>query len=306
MRIIPTDPLGEEWRDLRKRIRIRTDSFLYFYRMNYIELEFFDTDQEKRDILVALLAEIGFDSFQESETGFSAYIPEDAFNKNILEEEVLEKFQSISYSVSKIAQANWNETWEKNFEPIQIGDVYIRAPFHERKEDVKYELVIEPKMSFGTGHHATTSLMVLEMLKTDFREKSVLDMGCGTSLLAILASKLGAKNILAIDIDDWAVENSRENCLRNNTPEIVVHKGDASLIKGKSFDIILANINRNVLIEDLHQYAESLNPGGEILLSGFYESDMDAIKDSATKEGLEYKAYDVLNQWAVLRFRKVN
>lgn len=272
--------------------------------MNYVEIEFFDTEQEKREILIALLAEIGFDTFQESENGLSAYIPEDAFNKNILEEEVLDKFQSISYTVSSIAQENWNETWEKNYEPMQIGDVYIRAPFHEKKEDVKYELIIEPKMSFGTGHHATTSLMVLEMLKTDFREKSVLDMGCGTSLLAILAAKLGAKKILAIDIDDWAVENSRENCLRNNTPEIVVQKGDASLLKGKSFDIILANINRNILLQDMHQYSASLNNGGEILFSGFYETDMDAIKESAGKEGMEYKTYDVLNQWAVLRFRK--
>jgi len=272
--------------------------------MNYIEIEFFDTEPEQKEILIALLAEIGFDTFQESENGLSAYIPEDAFNKNILEEEVLEKFQSISYTVSTIAQQNWNETWEKNFEPIQIGDVYIRAPFHEKKDDVKYELVIEPKMSFGTGHHATTSLMVLEMLKTDFREKSVLDMGCGTSLLAILSSKLGAKNILAIDIDDWAVENSRENCLRNHTPEVVIKKGDASLLTGKSFDIILANINRNVLLADMHQYSAALNQGGEILFSGFYESDIDDVKGYATKEGLDYKAYDVLNQWAVLRFKK--
>jgi len=272
--------------------------------MNFVEIEFFDADQEKREILVALLAEIGFDTFQESENGLSAYIPEDAFNKNILEEEVLERFQSISYTVSTVAQQNWNEEWEKNFEPIQIGDVYIRAPFHETKEDIKYELIIEPKMSFGTGHHATTSLMVLEMLKTDFRDKSVLDMGCGTSLLAILAAKLGAKNILAIDIDDWAVENSRENCLRNNTPDIIVRKGDASLLEGKSFDIILANINRNVLLEDMHRYVESLNAEGEILFSGFYESDIDAIKDAAAKEGLEYKSYDVLQEWAVLRFRR--
>jgi ribosomal protein L11 methyltransferase len=273
--------------------------------MNYVEIEFFDTEPEKKEILIALLAEIGFDTFQESENGMAAYIPEDAFNKNILEEEVLEKFQSISYTIGTIAQQNWNEVWEKNFEPMQIGDVYIRAPFHERKEEVKYELVIEPKMSFGTGHHATTSLMVLEMLKTDFREKFVLDMGCGTSLLAILASKLGATNILAIDIDDWAVENSRENCLRNNTLEIVVQKGDASLLKGKSFDVILANINRNVLLEDMHQYANSLNEDGEILFSGFYESDIDAIREGAAKEGLEYKAYDVLKEWAVLRFKKV-
>jgi ribosomal protein L11 methyltransferase len=280
------------------------DSILYFYKMNYVEIEFFDTEPEKKEILIALLAEIGFDTFLESEDGMSAYIPEDAFNKNILEEEVLEKFQSISYTVSTIAQQNWNETWEKNFEPMQIGDVYVRAPFHEKRDDVKYELIIEPKMSFGTGHHATTSLMVLEMLKTDFREKSVLDMGCGTSLLAILASKLGAKNILAIDIDDWAVENSKENCLRNNTPEIVVKKGDASLLIGKSFDIILANINRNVLLADMNQYSQSLNQGGEILFSGFYESDIDAIKEAAAKEGLEYKAYDVLREWAVLRFKK--
>jgi len=270
--------------------------------MNYKELDFLEPDAEKREILVAYLGDIGFETFEESEEGLKAYIPENNFDNNTFEEEVVGKFQSLSYAVSTIQQQNWNEVWEKNFEPIQVGEVYIRAPFHPQKAGVKYELVIEPKMSFGTGHHSTTSLMIMEMLKTGFRDRTVLDMGCGTSLLAILASKLGAKNILAIDIDDWAVENSIENCTRNHVSNIEVQKGDAALLKDKRFDVILANINRNVLLADMGSYASSLNPGGQILLSGFYEGDVEVIRKCAEQNGLIFSGTDALNQWSVMCF----
>lgn len=272
--------------------------------MNYKAVEFYDADAEKQEILVAYLAEAGFEMFEDTPDGLKAFIVEGNYDEVKLEEEVISKFPDISYSVSQIQQQNWNELWEKNFEPMQIGDVYIRAPFHDSRPGVKHELIIEPKMSFGTGHHATTSLMILEMLKTDFQGKTVLDMGCGTSLLAILASKLGAKKILAIDIDDWAVENSIENCARNNVHNVETIKGDASSLKGLHFDIILANINRNVLLEDMPAYANVLPAGGLILFSGFYESDMEAIQNSAAANGFQFLNSDAMNQWAVMRFSK--
>jgi ribosomal protein L11 methyltransferase len=272
--------------------------------MNYRAVEFYETDSERQEILIAYLAEAGFDMFEETEVGLKAFVGEENFDERMFEDEVVSKFENISYSVSQIPQQNWNEVWEKNFEPMQIGDVYIRAPFHESRAGVKHELIIEPKMSFGTGHHATTSLMIMEMQKTDFNGKTVLDMGCGTSLLAILASRLGAKNIVAIDIDDWAVENSRENCVRNNVSNVEVLKGDAASIKGKVFDVILANINRNVLLADMKAYAGAMPAGGEILFSGFYETDMEAIREGAESNGLVFRSSDSMNQWAVMKFNR--
>jgi len=270
--------------------------------MNYKAVEFYEADPEKQEILVAYLAEAGFEMFEESDDGLKAFIGEENYDESKLEEEVISKFPNISYSVARIEQQNWNEMWEKNFEPMHIGDVYIRAPFHESKAGVKYDLIIEPKMSFGTGHHATTTLMVLEMLKTDFTGKAVLDMGCGTSLLAILASKLGAKNILAIDIDEWAVENSIENCARNSVENVEILKGDAALLKDRKFDLVLANINRNVLLEDMHAYSACLPRNGQILFSGFYDKDMEAIQRSAEECGLRFLNSDSLNEWTVMRF----
>lgn len=272
--------------------------------MNYVELEFEETDSEKREILIAFLGEAGFEMFEELDDSFKAFVKENEFDEEALEESVLAKFQQLTYSRRIIGQQNWNALWEKNFEPIEIGGVHIRAPFHEAKPGVKHELIIEPKMSFGTGHHATTSLMISEMLKTDFKNKTVLDMGCGTSLLAILASKLGAANILAVDIDEWAAENSKENCERNAISNVTVVQGNAADISGKYFDIILANINRNVLIADMQAYASALNSGGEIIFSGFYESDVQAIKESSAESGFVFMLQDILNQWAVMKCRK--
>ena len=276
----------------------------YFYPMDYKVVEFYDMSAENREILIAYLSEIGFESFEETDESLKAYIRADAFDPIDFGKEIMERFSAISCAVSTIPKQNWNETWEKNFEPLQIGEVYIRAPFHKSRSASGYELVIEPKMSFGTGHHATTTLMVMEMMKIRFRNKKVLDMGCGTSLLAILASKLGADKVLAVDIDEWAVENSKENCLRNEVSNVDVIKGDAAVIKGSTFDIILANINRNVLLADLEIYSTSLNNGGFLLLSGFYEADMQEIRHRAEETGLIFSGGDVLNQWAVMQFNK--
>jgi ribosomal protein L11 methyltransferase len=273
--------------------------------VDYKEIEFFDVDSEKREILIAYLSGIGYDTFEEKSDCLKAYIPENAFDAKALIEEVTDRFQSLSYCIGTVARQNWNAVWEKNFEPMQVGDVFIRAPFHESRAGVKHELVIEPKMSFGTGHHATTSLMVQEMQRTDFNGKTVLDMGCGTSLLAILASKLGANSVLAIDIDDWAVENSIENCARNGVSNIGVLKGDVILLKDRFFDLMLANINRNVLLADMHAYASSLNPGGEILFSGFYQSDEETIRSCAESFGLHFLNSSGMNQWSLMRFSKI-
>jgi ribosomal protein L11 methyltransferase len=198
---------------------------------------------------------------------------------------------------------NWNEKWEQNFNPVTIGSVYIRAPFHPADPE-KTEIIIEPKMSFGTGHHATTSLMVKAMLNVDFRNKTVADMGCGTSVLAILASKLGAKAVTAIDIDDWAVENSGENLNRNLIKNVLVLKGNADSLADSRFDVILANIQRNVLLKDMQAYSRALNQGGVLLLSGIYEDDVALIRETAQEEGLTFINYEVSEHWAMARFSK--
>ena len=197
---------------------------------------------------------------------------------------------------------NWNTEWEKNFEPIMVNDtVSVRAPFHE-KTDLPYEIVIEPKMSFGTGHHETTHLMIQQLLSADLKDKTVLDMGSGTGILAIMAELRGAKSVDAIDIDDWCYENAMENAERNNCKKIRVFKGDAALLADKNYDVIIANINRNVLINDLPVYYKCLNKGGILLLSGFYREDIPFIKKAAT--GLGLKESDLLekNNWISLKF----
>jgi ribosomal protein L11 methyltransferase len=198
---------------------------------------------------------------------------------------------------------NWNRKWEENFQPITIGDIHVRASFHA-PQPAKREIIIEPKMSFGTGHHATTSLMIQEMLKTDCTGRNVLDMGCGTSILAILASMLGAKEVTAVDVDDWAVENSKENLNRNEIKNVTVLKGDAEIIGERPFDVVLANINRNVLLNDMWVYSRSLNRGGRLLLSGFYEEDVKQIKKAAEENGLTFINYEVSEHWTMARFSK--
>lgn len=258
------------------------------------------------EILLAELGELDFESFIEIENGLSAYIQKDLWNENILENiYILQNPEfKISHTIENIEQVNWNEEWEKNFSPIDVdGKCYVRAPFHE-KSNAEFEIVIEPKMSFGTGHHETTHMIIQHLLETDIKDKKTLDMGCGTAILAILAEMKGAKPIDAIDIDNWCYLNSIENAERNNCKEITVYEGDAELLKGKKYDVIIANINRNILLNDMQSYVDSLNDNGIIFFSGFYTEDFDAINESCTSKGLTFEKEIVRNNWMSLKYTK--
>ncbi|WP_299397210.1 50S ribosomal protein L11 methyltransferase [uncultured Gelidibacter sp.] len=260
--------------------------------------------QPGTEILIAELGYAGFESFVETEEGVTAYIQKDEWNDAILEDiQILDSDEfEITYTFEDIEQTNWNEEWEKNFNPIIVDDVCsVRAPFHE-KPDTEYDIIIEPKMSFGTGHHETTHMMIQHILKNDFKDKSVLDMGCGTGVLAILAEMKGAKPIDAIDYDNWCYLNSLENVERNNCEHITVLEGDASLLKDQKYDVIIANINRNILLNDLGAYAKCLNPNGTIFLSGFYDDDIPAIEEECNKQGLTYVERLEKNKWVALKF----
>ncbi|MDM1510702.1 50S ribosomal protein L11 methyltransferase [Myroides odoratimimus] len=259
------------------------------------------------EILIAELGEKAFESFEETATGVSAYVQKDLWTEDILEDVFIlqsEQF-TITYRKEEIAQVNWNEEWEKNFDPIDVdGICYVRAPFHE-KTSAQYDIVIEPKMSFGTGHHETTFMMIRQILNNDMQDKVVLDMGCGTAILAILAAMRGAKHVDAIDIDNWCYLNSIENAERNNCANVEVFEGDASIIsKEPKYNVILANINRNILLNDIDKYIASLYQGGEIYFSGFYTEDITAIKNCAEKIGLVFESSLEKNNWVSLKFIK--
>ena len=260
--------------------------------------------QPATEILIAELGYAGFESFVETEEGVTAYIQKEEWNENILEDIYIlnsDEFK-ITFDFNEIEQTNWNEEWEKNFNPIIVDDlVSVRAPFHE-KPDVKYDLIIEPKMSFGTGHHETTHMMIQHILRNDFENKSVLDMGCGTGVLAILAERVGAVKLDAIDIDNWCYLNSIENVERNDCSNISVYEGDATLLDGKKYDSIIANINRNILLSDIGSYAKCLNPNGTLFLSGFYEEDIPLIETECNKHMLKLKETIQKDKWVSLKF----
>ncbi len=256
------------------------------------------------EILIAELGEKAFESFIETETGIVAYIQKDLCTADVLEDiYILESPEfTISYSVEEIDQVNWNEEWEKNFDPIDVdGKCHVRAPFHPKTE-AEYDIVIEPKMSFGTGHHETTHMMIQHLLETEVTNLKTLDMGCGTAILAILAEMKGAHPIDAIDIDNWCYLNSIENVERNNCSAITVYEGEAALLKGKSYDLIIANINRNILLNDMQAYVDCLNKGGILLLSGFYNEDIPFIDASCTEKGLTYVKKFERNNWVSLKY----
>ncbi|CAM1361439.1 Ribosomal protein L11 methyltransferase [Tenacibaculum litoreum] len=273
----------------------------------YIEYTFEVTPKEPTtEILIAELGVLGFESFVENENGVIAYIQKEDWNKDILNDVFVlnsEEF-SIDYKHKEIEQTNWNEEWEKNFNPIQVDDlVSIRAPFHE-DPNLKYDIVIEPKMSFGTGHHETTHMMVQHLINLDVANKKVLDMGCGTGILAIFAEMKGAQPIDAIDIDAWCYENSLENVERNSCKHISVYEGDASLLKGKKYDVIIANINRNILLNDMETYTNCLTEKGVLLLSGFYSEDIPVIDNEVSKYSLTLKDTIKRNNWVALQYQK--
>ena len=280
--------------------------------MDYIELSIICEPREPwADIAVALLAELPFDSFVDTETGILAYIPADSFNKEHVETILTENFPIdevlLTSHVRYIEQENWNAKWESDFEPVHVGEeLSILAPFHDKTIAKKRIIEIMPKMSFGTGHHQTTRLMCSFLLEEDVNSKKVLDMGTGTGILAILAEQLEANSILAVDIEDWSVENTLENAERNACSKIEGRCGDIDSILEKDFDIILANINRNILLRHLPSYSEKLSKNGILFLSGFFNSDSEDLKQAAMQEGLSFIDQKSEENWCALKFQKSN
>jgi len=277
-------------------------------KYNEIAITFPEIDPWK-EIFVSLLADLGCESFANGETEHTllAYIAENNYDKNILDDFFTEYRSQIDfqYTITEMEQENWNAVWESNYEPVMIaGRCFIRAPFHLPNPDAEFEIVIEPKMSFGTAHHETTSLMIEFLLEEDLLHKSVLDMGAGTGILAILSCLKGAKPVTAIDSDEWAYENNIENNIRNNTQEIQVKLGDVSLLsENEKYDIIIANINRNILLQDLPAYIKVLNKNGIIFLSGFYTGDdFDMITHKCNELGLQLVSYKEKNSWCAVKF----
>lgn len=272
---------------------------------DYIEFHFtIEPVQPASEILIAELGSVGFESFVENEDGVTAYIPSEEYDEEMLSGiHVLQSDEfEISYTSKEIEQVNWNEEWEKNFNPIIVDDrCSVRAPFHQ-KPDTEYDIVIEPKMSFGTGHHATTHMMIQHILDNEWKGKSVLDMGCGTGVLAILAAMKGAAKIDAIDIDSWCYLNTLENVERNKCEHISVYEGGAELLENKKYDVIIANINRNILLQDMKNYAEALNRNGELYLSGFYAEDIPVIKESCGNYALDYIEHIERDNWVAVKF----
>lgn len=276
--------------------------------MNYYELLFTTIFEEEyqQDLLMNELAEAGFDTFEQVDFGFKAYIPVANFDKEELDER-LEPFHDVltfSYEVNLIPQKNWNAIWESNFQPIQIKDqIFVRATFHEPRPDFPFEIVIDPKMAFGTGHHQTTSMMIDFILDTVFTGKKVLDMGCGTGILAILAAKKGSTAITAIDYDPICCESTIENAALNHVKDMRILCGSKEVIPDEQFDIILANINRNILLDQIETYRGSLKPGGLLFLSGFYEDpDLDILKTAAAPYQLQYLEHKKNQNWVAAKF----
>jgi len=278
--------------------------------MNYlkINIEIKPFEEWLRDVLAAQLGEIGFESFTETETGLEAFIQKERFNEENLNLVLNEYRTGFYFSVSQeiIKDQNWNQVWEENyFKPLVVANqCVVRAPFHTDFPNLKYEIIIEPNMAFGTGNHETTSMMLEYILKENLKEKTILDMGCGTGILSIMASLKGAKKITAVDIDEWSYISAQENAKLNNIKNIEVKHGNVSLLGDETYDFIFANIHKNVLIADLPEYTKYLNKNGKIFLSGFYKEDIPDIKAQAEKYGLTDSGYTLGNSWVAHAFTK--
>ena len=282
--------------------------------MNYYELRFTDQSPIEReimnDVLAAELGEIGFESFTQDEQGLQGYISDQLYDEAVLKETLaafpLEE-TTIHYVCTPVESKDWNEEWEKNyFKPIRIGnDCLIRASFHEPEPGYTYTIIIDPKMAFGTGNHETTFLMISWMLEEQLAGKRLLDMGCGTAVLAILARMKGAEKVVAIDIDEWAYTNALENIRLNHTAEIEVALGGAERIAAFApFEVIFANINRNILVQDMHHYAEALQPAGQLFMSGFYLEDLPIIAEECQRNGLRVEGYKERHNWVAVKVVK--
>ncbi len=283
--------------------------------MEFIELRFI-LDTEFNEILVAELGEIGFESFIDTENGLNAYIQADLYDENNITE-IAQTYQetfTFSFETIVVPKMNWNEEWEKNYPPIIVAEqCIVKASFHQIEQKYPYEITINPKMSFGTGHHETTALMLENQLSVNHKDKNIVDVGCGTGILAIMAYKLGAKSAVAFDIEEWAVENTKENFSLNNCPVDNQSHNQSHIFMGtikdidpkSSFDIVLANINRNVLLAEIPTYTQVLAENGFLLVSGFYEQDMEDISKVATSVGLQKISYKVKNNWTSIIFQKM-
>lgn len=279
---------------------------------DYTRVKFTVTPNEEfaTDILASLLADIGFESFVTEDDGMSAYVPQTQYDAErivaVVTEFPLPGFE-ITYENELIEGEDWNAEWEKNyFQPIVLGnECVIHSTFHKDVPKARYDILIDPKMAFGTGYHQTTCHMLRAILASEMNGKRVLDMGCGTALLAILARKCGATDVVAIDIDEFAFENAKENIVLNGTPDIEVRLGGAEAIKeSDSFDFVIANINRNILLMDMCNYVHCMHSGSQLFISGFYTEDMDVLKEEASRHGLKYNGYAEDNRWAMMRFVK--
>jgi len=266
---------------------------------NHVKISFHKLNQEQKDLLVAHLSNMGFEGFEEGQSFLIGYCSIEKFIENDLND--LAELLSLSFDKEILQEQNWNDTWEKNFQPVQVGDFCaVRASFHAAIAGVKHDIIITPKMSFGTGHHATTYMMIVFMEKVAYTGKSVLDFGTGTGLLAILAEKLGAASVVAIDNDDWSIENAAENILLNDCHRIVLQKAD-TLAFTEQFDIILANINKNVLLANMETIKQHLTGGGVLVISGLLENDRRGIEETANKHKLKVKEQLTNNGWIALQ-----
>ncbi len=264
------------------------------------------TSDIQHDMLTTMLAELGFDSFMDDNLSLKAYCSDDNRDDMAVENLLLEpSFSDIRLlTVEEMPDKDWNELWEASYQPVVVNErCRVRAPFHEPDPSFEFDLVIEPKMSFGTANHETTAQIITLMLETDFQGKTVLDMGSGTAVLAILAKKLGAAKTVAIDNDEWAYRNAFTNCELNGISDIDIVLGDASAIQG-CFDVVLANINRNILLRDMHCYVEAMNPNAHIFFSGFYTEDLPSIQSEAERLGLRYRRHLSRNNWVAAEFCK--
>ena len=275
--------------------------------MNYLEVKFtYNSTEVNGDILLAELTQIPFESFVENEVEIIGYILLDLWDKKALEELLYLQENQVEVTINEIEQVNWNEEWEKNFDPIEVSDkCIVRATFHNIEKAYEYDLLIDPKMSFGTGHHATTHLVLKNMFDFDFKGAQVLDMGTGTGVLAVLAIKLGAEHALAIDNNPWAFDNAGDNIKLNNCEgKITVEIGESELIEGKTFDYILANINRNVILSDLPHYEKALNKDGVLLVSGIMTHDVEHVLQKAKEVGLILESLEEKHNWNLFVFKK--
>ena len=278
--------------------------------MQYLEVTFTvnPVSETANDIIAALAAELGFESFVESEQGTIGYVPINQYDEQALNEALADfpmPDTKVTFTTCEMEDKNWNEEWEKHFfEPIVVDSrCVIHSTFHKDYPKADFDIIINPQMAFGTGHHQTTRLIISYLLDIELNGKTVLDMGCGTSILAILASMRGAKALTAIDIDEWCVNNSIDNLALNNINNIKVFQGDASSLASEGpFDVIIANINRNILLADMQYYVARMNQGGEIYFSGFYERDLPMIQAEAERLGLRYISHRVEKDWTAAQF----